>query len=121
MVRKAPITYQTDLPTPFHPLGASSDPNAKYSARVSAPRRRSLKGLTPEDIAFASLVELSHWVKTKQITSVELTDLYLSRLKKYGPGLECVVTLTEDLARKQAKQADQEIAAGQGDARGALA
>jgi Asp-tRNA(Asn)/Glu-tRNA(Gln) amidotransferase A subunit family amidase len=112
VVRKAPITYQTDPPTPFHPLGASSDPNAKYSARVSAPRRRSLKGLTPEDIAFASLVELSHWVKTKQITSVELTDLYLSRLKKYGPGLECVVTLTEDLARKQAKQADQEIAAG---------
>ena len=43
---------------------------------------------------------------------MELTKLYLERLKKYDPALHCVVTLTEDLALKQAEQADREIAAG---------
>ena len=47
------------------------------------------------------------------MSSVELTKLYLDRLKKYDPVLKCVVTLTEDLALKQAEAADEEIAAGQ--------
>jgi Asp-tRNA(Asn)/Glu-tRNA(Gln) amidotransferase A subunit family amidase len=38
--------------------------------------------------------------------------MYLERLKKYGPKLNCVVTLTEDLALAQAAQADREIRAG---------
>ena len=65
-----------------------------------------------EDLAFYSLTELSHLMKSRRITSTQLTKLYLSRLKKYGPRLECVVTLTEDLALKQARRADEEIAAG---------
>ena len=65
-----------------------------------------------EDIAFAPLTKLAGWVRKRQITSERLTDLYLRRLKKFDPKLRCVITLTEDLARKQAKQADQEIAAG---------
>ena len=65
-----------------------------------------------EEIAFYSINRLASLIQTQQITSMELTDIYLERLKKYGPALECVVTLTEDLARKQAQRADEEIAAG---------
>jgi Asp-tRNA(Asn)/Glu-tRNA(Gln) amidotransferase A subunit family amidase len=64
------------------------------------------------DIAFASVIELSHWIQTRQLSSLRLTEIYLQRLKTIGPRLECVVHLTEDLARQQAKKADQEIAGG---------
>jgi len=65
-----------------------------------------------EDIAFYPLTSLASLIKSRKLTSTQLTELYLSRLKKYGPPLECVVTLTEELALKQARRADQEIAAG---------
>lgn len=65
-----------------------------------------------EDVAFYSIGQLAELLRTKQITSVELTGMYLARLKRYGPKLECVVTLTEELAMRQARRADAEIAAG---------
>lgn len=65
-----------------------------------------------EELAFYPVTALAELIRTRQITSQELTEMYLSRLKKYGPKLECVVTLTEDLARTQAKRADEEIAQG---------
>lgn len=64
------------------------------------------------DIAFASVIELSHWIRTRQLSSRRLTEIYLQRLKTIGPRLECVVHLTEDLALEQATMADQEIAKG---------
>ncbi|MDE3128485.1 MAG: amidase [Gemmatimonadota bacterium] len=65
-----------------------------------------------EDIAFASVTHLSQWIRTRKITSERLTRLYLDRLKKYNPKINCVITLTEDHALAQARQADREIAAG---------
>jgi Asp-tRNA(Asn)/Glu-tRNA(Gln) amidotransferase A subunit family amidase len=65
-----------------------------------------------EDLAFYPVTRLAWLIKNRRLTSTELTELYLSRLKKYGPKLLCVVTLTEDLARAQARRADDEIAAG---------
>jgi Asp-tRNA(Asn)/Glu-tRNA(Gln) amidotransferase A subunit family amidase len=65
-----------------------------------------------DDLAFYSVGELAALIKTRQITSARLTRFYLERLKRYGPKLECVVTLTEDLALQQARRADAEIAAG---------
>ena len=65
-----------------------------------------------EDLAFYSVLQLAELIRTQQVTSLELTELYLSRLKKYNDKLKCVVTLTEDHAIKQAKKADQEISAG---------
>src|SRR5262245_23001284 len=67
---------------------------------------------TDQDLAFLPVAHLAKLVETRRVTSSELTDLYLSRLKKYDPVLHCVVSLTEHLARAQAKQADAEIAAG---------
>lgn len=65
-----------------------------------------------EDIVFYPVSALASLIRTKKITSVELTSLYLKRLKKYGPKLECVVTLTEERAMKQARKADEELAQG---------
>jgi Asp-tRNA(Asn)/Glu-tRNA(Gln) amidotransferase A subunit family amidase len=65
-----------------------------------------------EELAFYPVTALAELIRTRQVSSLELTEMYLNRLKKYGPRLECVVTLTEELARKQAKRADEEIAAG---------
>jgi Asp-tRNA(Asn)/Glu-tRNA(Gln) amidotransferase A subunit family amidase len=65
-----------------------------------------------DDLAFSSVVQLSALIRNGKLTSVELTKLYLERLKKYDPSLLCVVTLTEELALQQAEQADAEIAAG---------
>lgn len=66
-----------------------------------------------DELAFLTVTELSALVRTKKISSVELTKLYLKRLKKYDPTLLCVVNYTEELALKQAAQADREIAKGQ--------
>ncbi|OWK34605.1 amidase [Fimbriiglobus ruber] len=65
-----------------------------------------------DDLAFLPLASLAHLVRTKQVSSSELTKLALNRLKKYDPVLLCVVSLTEELALKQAKKADEEIAVG---------
>src|SRR5713101_6200447 len=65
-----------------------------------------------EDIAFASLVQLSRWIEQRKLSSERLTQIYLKRLEQFDPKLRCVITLTRDLALRQAKQADAEIAAG---------
>lgn len=65
-----------------------------------------------DDLAFYSISELAYLIKNKKVTSEQLTRMYLDRLKKYGPKLECVISITEELAIKQAKLADAEIAKG---------
>jgi Asp-tRNA(Asn)/Glu-tRNA(Gln) amidotransferase A subunit family amidase len=65
-----------------------------------------------EDIAFAPVTQLSRWIETRRLSSQKLTNLYLSRLEKFNSQLRCVITLTRELALDQAKQADEEIAAG---------
>ena len=65
-----------------------------------------------EDIAYAPLTKLSRWIETRQITSERLTRIYLDRLERFNPKLRCAITITRELALKQAKQADQEIAEG---------
>jgi len=65
-----------------------------------------------EDVAFFSVRQLAELVRTKKVSSVALTEMYLERLKRYDPTLHFVITLTEDRAKAQAKDADREIAAG---------
>ena len=77
-----------------------------------APIKDAKKPAGDDDLAFASLATLAELVRTKQVSSTELTKVYLARLKKYDPALLCVVSLTEELALKQAEAADKEIAAG---------
>ncbi|MBI5471164.1 MAG: amidase [Ignavibacteriae bacterium] len=65
-----------------------------------------------DDVASYSIGQLAQLIRTRKITSLQLTKMYLDRLKHYGPTLECVITLTESLAVAQAARADKEIAAG---------
>lgn len=65
-----------------------------------------------EHVAFYSVRQLAELVRTKKVSSTALTEMYLERLKRYDPKLHFVITLTEDRARAQAKEADREIAAG---------
>ena len=65
-----------------------------------------------EDLAFASVAELGALIRTRAVSSEQLTRMYIARLKKFGPKLECVITITEELALAQAQRADREIAQG---------
>ena len=78
-----------------------------YEAAV----RRSLPA-SDEDIAFAPVTQLSRWIEKRQLTSERVTRIYLERMERFNPKLRCAITITRDLALKQAKQADQEIASG---------
>jgi Asp-tRNA(Asn)/Glu-tRNA(Gln) amidotransferase A subunit family amidase len=65
-----------------------------------------------DEIAFAPVFVLAHWIETRKLTSDRLTNIYLNRLERFDPQLHCVITLTREPALKQARQADEEIAAG---------
>jgi Asp-tRNA(Asn)/Glu-tRNA(Gln) amidotransferase A subunit family amidase len=65
-----------------------------------------------EDIAFAPVSALSHWIERRALSSERLTRIYLDRIERFDPKLKCVITLTRDLALDQARRADAEIAAG---------
>ncbi len=64
------------------------------------------------DLAFYSVFDLAYLIKNKKISSVELTQFYLDRLKKYGDTLECVITITDSLALAQAHKADRDLKKG---------
>lgn len=67
---------------------------------------------TDEELAFLPVTHLAKLVERRDVKPTELAELYLARLKRYDPTLHCVVSLTEDIAWRQAKRADEEIAAG---------
>ena len=87
-------------------------PAAAYSAGKLPDAPKATLPANRDELAYYTVRQLGELLRTKQITSEELTRFYLARLKKYDPQLHCVITLTEDLAYQQAKQADAEIKAG---------
>ena len=84
---------------------ASTSMKMRLAEEVVVPENR-------EELAFYTVGELAYLIKNRKITSSELTQLYLNRLKRYGDTLQCVITITEELALSQAQQADEEISAG---------
>lgn len=69
--------------------------------------------MTPEDLAFSDCAQLAALLKSKSVSSVELTKLYLDRLAKYGPRYGALVTLMPERAMREAKRADAERARGE--------
>ena len=103
-----------DIPFPFAfnpvPYGMTKQ---KMNQTVSLPFVANIRlPKNKNDLAFYSLPELAGLIRSKQITSVELTKFFIDRLKKWGDTLECVISLTEDTAMAQAKRADEEIKNG---------
>lgn len=113
-LRKFPLDHTSPPATQFQtwatPLTSSTTPTRDQ--RFSSPPALN-RPAADADLCFLPVSELSELVRTRQITSLELTTNYLARLKKFDPLLRCVVTPTEELAFRQATQADREIAAGQ--------
>jgi len=111
-LRKVPLSNSVPPALLFNPIptGIHLDTQRK-KFKMSSPGKVTLPS-NPEDLAFYSVGQLAALIRTRQLSSEKLTRLYLDRLKRYGPRLECVITLTEDLALQQACQADAEIAAG---------
>jgi Asp-tRNA(Asn)/Glu-tRNA(Gln) amidotransferase A subunit family amidase len=64
------------------------------------------------EVAFYTILQLASLIKNKKITSAELTRFFIDRIKKYGDSLQCVISITEEIAMQQAKAADDEIAKG---------
>ena len=98
-------------------LRFETSPHAQVPApaAASAGRPESSKARRPassEDLAFATVAELGALLRAREVSSVELTRLYLERLQDADPTLHCVIHLTDDLALRQAEQADRELAAG---------
>ncbi len=96
----------------FNPIPAGFKFETERKAFKRSPTGLVVLPKNQEDLAFFSVSQLSELIQTKKITSTQLTQIYITRLKKYGPKLECVITLTESLAVKQAQLADAEIAKG---------
>ena len=107
------VTLTNDVPPAFAFMPASGpapkETPAGPGSWASAVPKKPDSG---DDLAFLPLTSLAALVRKREVSSVELTKLYLERLKKYDPALKCVVSLTEELALKQAAAADKEIAAG---------
>jgi len=101
----APALLFNPLPRGFQIQGEARPPVWKPARKFKRPGQ-------DEDLAFATVAELASLIRSRQITSEELTRFYLDRLKKHGPGLHCVITLTEDRAIAQAQRADAELQAG---------
>jgi Asp-tRNA(Asn)/Glu-tRNA(Gln) amidotransferase A subunit family amidase len=110
-LRKIEVPLDTEPATLFHP----ALPGKKFNTRAGKfklSKTEVLSFTSVEDLAFATLPQLAELVRKRKVSPVELTKMYLARLKRYGPKLNCVVTLTEDLALSQAAEAEREIKAG---------
>jgi len=103
-----PVTSSTTFETEKRPMRMSAMKLPEEYMQFGEGRLRP----NYEILAFASVRQLAELMRTRKISSLELTQMYLARLKKYDPTLKFVVTLTEERAMAQAKRADEEIAAG---------
>lgn len=109
--RKTDVPLDTEPAFSFHPSRARKELyGAKTKFRFGSNEPLEFKSV--EDLAFAMVPQLAELIRRRKVSSTELTKMYLARLKRYGPKLLCVVTLTEDLALKQAADADAEIKRG---------
>ncbi|TAH19981.1 MAG: amidase [Cytophagales bacterium] len=96
----------------FDPMPAGKKVNTvQQSIKWAMPTEVSLPQ-NKNDLAFYSISQLASLIKKKKITSLELTQFFIQRLKTWGDTLQCVVSLTEEIALKQARQADAEISKG---------
>lgn len=117
--RKVALAPELAPATVWKPLDAAGGANAGTSTSSKQNgrfvRSRGNPGPLPardEDIAHAPVTKLARWVETRAITSERLTRIYIERIKRLDPKLRSVITLTEEHALAQARQADREIAAG---------
>ncbi|HET9371978.1 MAG TPA: amidase [Vicinamibacterales bacterium] len=116
-LRDVAIPAETPPALSFHPALPGDEPKGPATPgktlRYTKPGPRAVtRPANLEEVAFWPVTKLAALIERKLVTSTELTQMYLARLKRHAPALFCVVTLTEELALQQAANADKEIAAG---------
>ena len=93
------------LPANFTPRPQSGFPDWEISEDIGLPENKS-------ELAFYTIPQLASLLKNKKISSLELTQFFIDRLKKYNPILQCTITITETMALEQAQKMDNELASG---------
>lgn len=93
------------IPKDFFPRPQAGFPDWEIPIGVELPKDENT-------LAFYSILQLASLIKNKKITSLALTEFFIERHKKYNPILECTITITEEMAIKQAKKLDKELAEG---------
>src|SRR3990172_3273842 len=97
-LRSIPIGNGDSMPLLFQPQVHDPAPAAVPRTYPMSAQEPAVRPDDLEEAAFYPVTRLAELVRTRQVTPVELTRMYSDRLKRYDPALECVVTLTEDLA-----------------------
>jgi Asp-tRNA(Asn)/Glu-tRNA(Gln) amidotransferase A subunit family amidase len=112
-LRKVEIPADTEPSFAFHPGLPDRKPikgPQRFSTTIATTAAKPPGDL--EEVAYWPVTKLAPLLRSRAVTSTDLTKMYLARMKKYSPKLLCLITLTEDLALEQAAKADQEIKAG---------
>ena len=113
VVRKMDVPLDTEPAIVFHPaLPGFHVKRAGAKTKFKFGKHEPAQFKSVDDLAFATVPQLAELIRTRKVSSVELTKMYLGRLKRYGPKLLCIVTLTEELAMKQAQDADSDLKGG---------
>jgi Asp-tRNA(Asn)/Glu-tRNA(Gln) amidotransferase A subunit family amidase len=110
-LRKIDVPLDTEPAFAFHP----ALPGKRFNVTRAKPKlaRQEIPAFNSvEETAFFTASQLAELIRSRRVSPVELTRMYLARLKRYGPKMNCVVTLTEELAIRQAEAADREIRQG---------
>lgn len=110
-LRKIDIPLDTEPATLFRPALPGKEFNIK-ATKFKLSQAQTPEFTSIEQLAFATVPQLALLIRTRRVSPLELTKMYLVRLKCYGPRLNCVVTLTEELALEQAAAAESEIKRG---------
>jgi Asp-tRNA(Asn)/Glu-tRNA(Gln) amidotransferase A subunit family amidase len=126
-IRRVELPSETEPAFSFRPPGPgvtsgkgpalsgveTSRTNGRTAPRTKAARISGARvAARIEDVAFEPAAKLGQLIASRVITSIDLTRMYLDRLKRFDERLECVITLTEALALEQAGAADAEVKAG---------
>ncbi|MCY3834317.1 MAG: amidase [Chloroflexi bacterium] len=111
-IRAADLDNSLPLALNFNVDAADRAPAAVPRSYAMSPQPPVMRPADLEEAAFLPVTQLAELIRTRQVTARELTEMYLCRLKRYDPALECVAAYTEELAYEQAKRADDEIARG---------
>jgi len=113
-VRQIEVPLDTEPAFAFHP-GLPDRVPIKGPQRFETTIAKTSTAKAPsslEELAFLPVTQLAPLVRSRAVSSTDLTKMYLERMKKYSPKLLCLITLTEELALEQAAAADAEIKAG---------
>ena len=113
-LRKLDVPLDTEPAFSFHPGLPGRQPiKGPQRFETTIPKSGAVKAPSNlEDVAFWRVTELAPLVRSRAVSSTDLTRMYIERMNKYSPKLLCLITPTTELAMEQAAAADREIKAG---------